>query len=265
MATDWSSPWHHATDVGDQCARIFREADELGGIPARMRLASIARITSSEAAAIKDEPEIVTRLTSAMSQLRSELLRKSTGRFQPVPSAAADAGASAKLRRQIDAMVDLLGQRALLLGDVREAAGRVTEVAAVTLGVARVSVWLLEAERTKLRCVDLFEAGERKHSTGTELTAADYPPYFEALHSETTITANNAKTDPRTSCFTQSYLTPLGIGAMLDVPVIAMDKMVGVICHEHLGGPRSWNADEERFGYLMANLVALALERSRGG
>ena len=38
-------------------------------------------------------------------------------------------------------------------------------------------------------------------------------------------------------------------------------KMLGVVCHEHVGGPRTWNADEEQFAYLISNFVGLAFER----
>jgi GAF domain-containing protein len=84
---------------------------------------------------------------------------------------------------------------------------------------------------------------------------------FHALTTERTIAAHDAQTDTRTSCFTASYLRPLGIGAMLDVPIWHGGKMVGVVCHEHLGGPRTWTADEESFAYVVANLVALSLDQ----
>jgi GAF domain-containing protein len=48
---------------------------------------------------------------------------------------------------------------------------------------------------------------------------------------------------------------------MLDVPIWVGQRMVGVICHEHVGPSRTWNSDEETFSYLMSNFVALALER----
>jgi GAF domain-containing protein len=57
------------------------------------------------------------------------------------------------------------------------------------------------------------------------------------------------------------YLQPLGISSMLDVPILHEQKMVGVICHEHVGPRRTWNSDEENFAYLMSNFVALALEK----
>jgi GAF domain-containing protein len=37
--------------------------------------------------------------------------------------------------------------------------------------------------------------------------------------------------------------------------------MMGVVCHEHVGGPRHWNEDDESFAYLMSTMVALAMER----
>ena len=39
------------------------------------------------------------------------------------------------------------------------------------------------------------------------------------LAKERTIAADDANQDPRTKCFSASYLMPLNIGAMLDVPV----------------------------------------------
>ena len=49
---------------------------------------------------------------------------------------------------------------------------------------------------------------------------------------------------------------------MLDVPIWKNGKLAGVICHEHVGAARKWTADDERFGYLMAGFVSLALERA---
>jgi GAF domain-containing protein len=50
---------------------------------------------------------------------------------------------------------------------------------------------------------------------------------------------------------------------MLDVPIFANGKMIGVVCHEHTGSKRKWTSDEENFAYLMGNIVGLALERAQ--
>jgi GAF domain-containing protein len=129
-------------------------------------------------------------------------------------------------------------------------------------------VWFLDREHTRITSADLFERGAARHSSGTVLNAADFDVYFTALAQERTIAAQDANSDPRTSCFSEVYLKPLGIGAMLDVPIWASGTMVGVICHEHVGGPRRWSTDDETFAYVLASLVALTLEqrgRSRAG
>jgi GAF domain-containing protein len=86
-----------------------------------------------------------------------------------------------------------------------------------------------------------------------------------ASMSQVSATETNSPEDKpefvETSCFSASYLTPLGINSMLDVPVMVNKSMVGVICHEHVGPKRTWNVDEETFAYLMSNFVSLALER----
>jgi GAF domain-containing protein len=76
------------------------------------------------------------------------------------------------------------------------------------------------------------------------LNAVSFPCYFAALRRETYIVAHDAATDPRTSEFTESYLRPLGITAMLDVPVFIKGRLAGVLCLEHVGEPRVWDDNE---------------------
>jgi GAF domain-containing protein len=154
-----------------------------------------------------------------------------------------------------------MAQRALFLGDVDKTVRRVDEAAASTLDIERVSVWSLDDKRSKITCLDLFERTRSKHSSGAELLRQDFEPYFAALESESTIAAHDAHSDPRTSCFSKTYLTSLGINSMLDVPIWVRGAMVGVVCHEHVGAVRQWNSDEEAFASLMATIVALSMER----
>jgi GAF domain-containing protein len=154
-----------------------------------------------------------------------------------------------------------MAQRSLFLSDTTATIRRVNEAGSATLDVQRMSVWFCDTEQSKLSCVDLFERQAGRHSAGMELLARDYSPYFRALRAERTIAAHDARTDPRTSCFSQGYLEPLNIHSLLDVPIWVGRKMVGVVCHEHLGAKRTWTQDDETFAYLMSHFVALALER----
>jgi GAF domain-containing protein len=143
----------------------------------------------------------------------------------------------------------------------REAAIQaINEVAARTLDVDRASIWLYDAGRSRIDCVDLFLQGTGTHERGTVLLAETYPAYFEALDEDRTIAANDARTDPRTSEFREGYLEPLGIVSMLDAPIRRHGGVAGVVCLEHIGEPRTWNYEEQNFAGSIADMVALTLE-----
>lgn len=259
--------------MGERARQFFDEAERVGGIVGKMRLASLAQITSAEALRAEDSPELLARLAEASKKVGPRERRDNTQQTasHELPGGAAAEGAIAPapanappevkvLRRHLAACVDLATQRSLFHNDV-EAIKRMNEATATAIDVERVSVWFLEAGGRKIRCVDLYERTGKRHSAGTELHAKDFAPYFAALARERTIAAHDAIHDPRTSCFAAPYLAPLGIGAMLDVPIWLHGQMHGVVCHEHIGGPRTWTSDEETFAYLVANFVALALDR----
>src|SRR5690606_6221079 len=55
---------------------------------------------------------------------------------------------------------------------------------------------------------------------------------------------------------------PHGIRSMCDAPLRIGGRVVGIVCHEHVGTPRTWTDEEKRFASSVADLVALAIERS---
>lgn len=255
--------------MGKRLLALFAEADRLGGLPAKITLARETKITSAQAASIEDDPALCARFEAVVATMRDrrrpETPSERTGSSEvtgEIVLPAARAGEAATLRRYLDTFLDLMSQRSLMLGSVDETVRRVTEASTLALEVARASVWFIDSEGAKITCADLFEHAAAKHSTGTELFARDFPEYFSALRLERTIRANDAHRDPRTACFSTSYLTPLNIGAMLDVPVWLSGSMVGVVCNEHIGSARTWTPDEETFAHLTASFVSLALEHA---
>jgi hypothetical protein len=249
--------------MGRRIVRLFEEADAIGGLVARMRLASLSQTTSMEAATVEDRSELVQKVQAALEEVRREF--PSAARDEKAPPSVVQVtngdAQSQVLRRHLQTYLDMMSQRSLFLGDADATMRRVNEASTLTLDVARVSVWYCDVEQTRLWCADLYEREKNRHSSGTELFARDFMPYFRALRSERTIAAHDAHQDPRTSCFSKIYLEPLGINSMLDVPIWHGRRMVGVVCHEHVGPKRMWTKDEETFAYLMSNFVTLALER----
>src|SRR5262245_26453629 len=138
----------------------------------------------------------------------------------------------------------------------------ILEVAATALDVERVGVWIYSPDCKLLACKALFDRRAGAHSSGFVLAARDYPAYFQALATEEVIAARDACLDPRTAEFRDSYLKPLGITSMLDVPLRSSGQLGGVLCHEHRGSPRVWSSDEQFFAMAVANLVALAEEEA---
>lgn len=250
--------------MGKRLQGCFDEADKLGGLVTRMRLASMAQVTSTEASTLDDTPELVARVQKALDTLRAEQSAqgKAGAPAREVEAAPAGEDQARGLRRHLMTYLDLMAQRSLFLGDSQKTIRRVNQAASTTLAVQRVSVWFVDPAGAKITCADLYDHATGEHTSGAELFARDFPPYFRALKVERTIAAHDALTDARTACFGDVYLKPLGITSMLDVPIWVNKIMVGVICLEHRGPKRNWNSDEETFAYLMSNFVALALERS---
>jgi hypothetical protein len=259
--------------VGKRLADLYAKADAIGGFPAKVRLAGLVGITSTQAGSIPDTPELIDRCEVAlvtMGIVPRPGAQPAGGKAAPagpapaIPVAPGTGQATeSRLRRFHQIIADVLGQRSVFFARPEESFARLTEAAVLGLGVARASVWFYDAKRTLIRSADLFERDTGRHSSGVELSAASFPHYFAALETERTIAAHDAHKDPRTIEFSAPYLTPLGIGAMLDVPVWVEGRMVGVVCHEHVGGALRWTSDDENFAHSMAGFVALAEERRR--
>ncbi len=158
-----------------------------------------------------------------------------------------------------DVLAALMRSADLEAGDVTRAISHLTEVSAQMLDVDRASVWLYRNERSDLECVNLFERARECHSSGLVLHEAASPSYFRALGAERSIAAHDALADPRTSEFGDGYLRPLGIGALLDAPVLLRGSLVGVVCAEHVGGPRRWKPWEELVAGTLADFVAMVI------
>jgi two-component system sensor histidine kinase/response regulator len=165
------------------------------------------------------------------------------------------------LKDQQVALLELAKSEALHSGDLTQALHAITEAAGEVLGVERASIWLFEDDRSAIRLLDLHQRSTRSHQAGTILRASEYPAYFQAVETEEhAIAAHDAHRDSRTREFSTDYLAPLSIGAMLDAPVRRKGRVIGVLCHEHVGGCRTWTEDEENVARSLATMVTLAME-----
>jgi two-component system, cell cycle sensor histidine kinase and response regulator CckA len=147
-------------------------------------------------------------------------------------------------------------------GDLSGVLRAITEAAAATLQVERVNIWKFDRERTRMRCIQAYERGANRHTQGDEILASVAPSYFAALAELRTVAAFDALNDPRTRGL-GGYLEPRGITTLLDAPLYQGGELAGVVCHEHVGPPRQWSADEQAFAGSVGDLVSLAIEADR--
>jgi diguanylate cyclase (GGDEF)-like protein/PAS domain S-box-containing protein len=165
-----------------------------------------------------------------------------------------------RVRRQNNVLVDLARRPSIHSGELGPALRDLAEAAADTLDVERLGIWFYTPDRQSIRCAELYERTPRLHTSGGELTAANYPVYFKALESERTITADDALIDPRTSAFSENYLSRHGVSSMLDAPIRRRGQLTGVVCVEHVGPRRTWTLEDESFTSALADLVTMALD-----
>ena len=161
--------------------------------------------------------------------------------------------------RQREALVELATDEAVVAGDFRTALQRITETAADVLDVSRVNVWLFGDDGDTANCVDHYDRPSDSHETDMALSMAEYPTYRETLRSEWVISADDARSDPRTAELTDDYLDVHDVDALLDATLRSEGEFVGFVCHEHVGGPREWTDDETRFAADVADIVRRAL------
>jgi len=164
------------------------------------------------------------------------------------------------VRKQNEMLMELAKCKELYSGDLADSLQTIAEATAHAVEVERVSMWLYEKGHSTIRCIDLYTISTDSHSEGMVLAAADYPSYFKALEEGAFIAAHDAHNDPRTKEFSDSYLSPLGITSMLDVPIRLKGEVVGVVCYEHVGPARKWTMEEENFARSPADYVSLAME-----
>lgn len=166
-----------------------------------------------------------------------------------------------RLRRQAQTLTELARSPELLSGNTEAFFRRLVKNAAETMGVERCSIWLYDTTRSKIICQVSYSLSQQEWGKEEDLPVKSYPSYFAELDNARFINADDAQNDPRTREFTDSYLKPHNITAMLDAPIRRGGQSIGVLCHEHVGTePRHWQPDEQAYAGSLADLIALALE-----
>ena len=142
-------------------------------------------------------------------------------------------------------------------GNISEGAKELTREVTESINADRCSIWLYNEDRTSIVCQQLYIKQEDTWHKDIELFKKDFHDYFFSLLLNPVIIADDAETHTATSCFTETYLKPLGIKSMLDVPIIYKGETIGVICIENLTS-RKWEKVEVDFAQMLASLYSFS-------
>lgn len=142
-------------------------------------------------------------------------------------------------------------------GKVSDVAKILTKEVTESMSADRCSIWLFNHDKTSIVCDKLYDKKDGEWQEKMELFEKDFELYFRSLEDNPIIIADDAENHPATSCFKESYLEPLGVKSMLDVPVLYKGETIGVICIESLI-PRKWIETEINFAQLLSSLYTFS-------
>lgn len=250
--------WDREALIGRELADLVTEPgllrDSLRGVRVGVAAAQLVRTTFLRGSGTRVAAEIfLASFTIDGRSVLSAAVRDLSSRNETI------AALQRRVERATKQRTALLTLSALEVADFDERLRQILRVDAHTLEVERVSAWSLRKEPRAIELDALYRRSTPTFESGVELSARDYPAYFEALESGLVVAAGDAHTDARTREFSAGYLRPNGIGSMLDVPVYVRGELVGVVCHEHVGGAREWSLDEQQFAMSIAQMVSLAI------
>lgn len=206
---------------------------------------------------IAEATESLRQRTEQLTQVNDDLAKEIQ---EKILAESALQARTDRLHRQQLSLLDLAKNTRIYHGELSQAFAQITEIAATTLQVERVGIWLDNSEKTAIECIDLYELSLDKHTQGQKIYFQEYPRYFQALDQEPVIVTDNPLSDQRITEFTDSYLTLHGITAVLDVPIYLKAVRIGVISLEHSGITHCWEIEEQNFANYLAYLISLVME-----
>ena len=142
-------------------------------------------------------------------------------------------------------------------GNIDASARSIVKEVVSAIDADRASIWMFNNERDSIILQQLYIKSEDTFYQDIVLYRKDFEQYFLALEENPIIVANEAEKHHATSCFLESYLKPLGVKSMLDVPVWYKGSLIGVICIESLTS-RSWKNEEIDFSQILSSLYSFA-------
>lgn len=166
-----------------------------------------------------------------------------------------------RIRRHNQALSSLAQTHREATGNFEVLLRTIAYECAVSLELARVSVWRIAEEGEHLVSAYILE------NTGGTLRDFQQPaplPFTPALraavHGQRLLSTDDAMNDPRTRGLWSDYLMNHNITAMLIAQINLGGELRGLVFFEHVGTRRPWYPEEAQFAASAADFLVLAYE-----
>jgi PAS domain S-box-containing protein len=163
--------------------------------------------------------------------------------------------------RNNHALLELNKREDIYTGDLDKAFEVITTRVAKVLRIKRVGIWKYDSRgEAKIISQKQYETTEHGYvfTKDAEIKQKDTPIYFADLVDEKNIIADFAQNHPALVEFVDSYLIPLQINSMLDIPYFVDGKFAGVVCCETQGQYKNWTLEDISFVKGIADIITIA-------
>ncbi|MFK8037612.1 MAG: histidine kinase dimerization/phosphoacceptor domain -containing protein [Crocinitomicaceae bacterium] len=160
----------------------------------------------------------------------------------------------------IDVIEELSKSTNLHEGKIELLTREILKKSSNVLSCERCNAWIFDKDDEQLESILSFSSISQKYSIELPLKKSELPGYFSFLKKNKLIVSIKAQEEPMNVELLVNYLIPNNIMSMIDVPLRAEGKMVGVICFEKVGKEHIWTEDEQKYTQSVGQLLSLALE-----
>ncbi|WP_375562886.1 PAS domain S-box protein [Bernardetia sp. OM2101] len=163
--------------------------------------------------------------------------------------------------RNSQALLELNKSSDIYSGNLDVAFEVITKKTAKILNIERVSIWKYDTnDEAKIISQKQCETTKEGFvfTQGVEIKQKDTPTYFADLVAEKSIIADFAQNHPALVEFVDTYLIPLEINSVLDIPYFVDGKLAGVICCETQRQYKNWTIEDISFIKGIADIITIA-------
>jgi len=196
----------------------------------------------------RDISDLIAKRTVELTQEKSNLENEMRVRAE----------SEARLYNQQEALLEMSTLQAAKSNDIMELLRDILEIAASTLKVNSIGVWLYNDDQSSLQCIDLFNSRKKSHTDNYTLLVHKHNDFFISLESGRTFTCYISESADQSCSPYQQIFNKDEIGAMLSIPIRQEGKVLGAMLIEHSEKTRRWALDEQNFASSVGDIIGLA-------